>query len=77
MDLVSKRAMPYFVFGSFGWAGDGVKLIDKTLCAMGMCRARKPFEVLLAPKQEDFCEMEKAVHTVMEFYGLQSKDDTN
>lgn len=71
IDLVSKRAMPYFVFGSFGWAGDGTKLVDKTLCAMGMRRARKPLEVLFAPKEADFCDMEKAVDTVMEFYRAQ------
>ena len=61
LDLVNKRSMPYFVFGSFGWAGDGIKLIDKTLQAMGMKQASKPVEVLFAPSDKDFEQMDKAI----------------
>ena len=61
LDLVNKRGMPYFVFGSFGWAGDGIKLIDKTLQAMGMKQATKPVEVLFAPSDKDFEQMDKAI----------------
>ena len=61
LDLVNKRGMPYFVFGSFGWAGDGIKLIDKTLQAMGMKQAAKPVEVLFAPTDKDFEQMDKAI----------------
>lgn len=59
LDLINKRGMPYFVFGSFGWAGDGIKLIDKTLSAMGMKRIAKPTEVLFKPKNEDFDDIAK------------------
>lgn len=61
LDLVNKRQMPYFVFGSFGWAGDGIKLIDKTLQAMGMKQVSKPVETLFAPAEKDFDQLEKAV----------------
>lgn len=61
LDLVNKRGMPYFVFGSFCWAGDGIKLIDKTLQAMGMKQISKPVEVLLAPADKDFEQMDKAI----------------
>lgn len=61
LDLVNKRGMPYFVFGSFGWAGDGIKLIDKTLQAMGMKQAAKPVEALFAPTDKDFEQMDKAI----------------
>ncbi len=61
LDLVNKRGMPYFVFGSFGWAGDGIKLIDKTLQAMGMKQTAKPVEVLFAPTDKDFDQMDKAI----------------
>ena len=61
LDLVNMRQTPYFVFGSFGWAGDGIKLVDKTLQAMGMKQVSKPVEVLFAPSDEDFLQMEKVI----------------
>lgn len=64
LDLVNKRGMPYFVFGSFGWAGDGIKLIDKTLYAMGMTRIAKPLEVLFKPNSEDFKSLSKLVEKI-------------
>ncbi|MBQ3427335.1 MAG: FprA family A-type flavoprotein [Clostridia bacterium] len=65
IDTVNKRGMPYFVFGSFGWAGDGIKLIDKTLAAMGLRRAAKPVEVLFKPTQEDLDKIDKEVKELM------------
>lgn len=65
LDLVNKRGMPYFVFGSFGWAGDGIKLVDKTLQAMGMKQITKPVEVLFAPCDKDFEQMDKAIAKVV------------
>lgn len=64
IDLANKRGMPYFVFGSFGWAGDGIKLADKTLAAMGLRRCSKPVEVLFNPDSEDLDNIEKAVARV-------------
>jgi flavorubredoxin len=61
IDLVNNRQKPYFVFGSFGWAGDGIKLIDKTLYNMGMKNVSKPVEVLFKPSDDDFEKMEKAI----------------
>ncbi len=67
IDLVNKRRMPYFVFGSFGWAGDGIKLVDKTLTAMGMKAVVKPVEVLFKPTDDDFKKIEKAVEKTLAF----------
>ncbi len=67
LDLVNKRGMPYFVFGSFGWAGDGIKLIDKTLTAMALKPVSKPVEVLFKPADEDFKKLEKAVIKANEY----------
>ena len=61
LDLVNMRQTPYFVFGSFGWAGDGIKLVDKTLQAMGMKQIAKPVEVLFNPSEKDFSQLEKAI----------------
>lgn len=66
LDLVNKRGMPYLVFGSFGWAGDGIKLIDKTLSAMGMRQAAKPVEALFRPAKKDIERLEKAVARLTE-----------
>ncbi len=66
LDLVNKRQMPYFVFGSFGWAGDGIKLVDKTLQAMGMKQASKPVEVLFAPSDKDFMLLDKAIAKLLD-----------
>lgn len=60
IDTVNKRGTPYFVFGSFGWAGDGIKLVDKTLAAMGLRKAAKPVEVLFRPAEKDFEKLDKA-----------------
>ncbi len=65
LDLVNNRQMPYFVFGSFGWAGDGIKLVDKTLQAMGMRQVSKPVEVLFAPSDKDFIQMDKAISKLL------------
>ena len=61
LDLVNMRQTPYFVFGSFGWAGDGIKLVDKTLQSMGMKQIAKPVEVLFNPSEKDFTQLEKAI----------------
>ncbi len=67
LDLVNKRGTPYFVFGSFGWAGDGIKLVDKTLSAMALKPVTKPVEVLFRPTEDDFKKLEKAVIKANEY----------
>lgn len=66
-DLMNRRGRPYFVFGSFGWAGDGIKLVDSTLRAMGMKQLAKPVEVLLKPTDKDFERIEKAAELVIKY----------
>lgn len=65
LDLVNKRNTPYVVFGSFGWAADGIVLIDKTLSAMGMKRVVKPIDVLFKPAEKDFLRIDKAVEQLL------------
>ena len=66
-DTVNKRGTPYFTFGSFGWAGDGIKLTDKTLSAMGLRRAAKPVEVLFRPTEKDLEKIDKAVEELIDY----------
>lgn len=61
IDLVNKRGMEYLVFGSYGWAGDGIKLINTTLASMGLRRAAKPVEVLFRPTDKDIDFLYKAI----------------
>lgn len=67
IDLVNKKGMPYFVFGSFGWAGDGIRLIDRTLTAMGMRCAVKPVDVLFKPTEKDMERIDKAIERIIEY----------
>lgn len=60
LDQVRKRGMSYLVFGSYGWAGDGIKLIHKTLKEMGMRPINNPVEVLFKPTEEDYRLLKKA-----------------
>lgn len=66
-DLMNRRGRPYFVFGSFGWAGDGIRLIDRTLAAMGMKQVTKPVEVLLKPNEQDFKNIDKAAELMISY----------
>lgn len=67
LDLVNKRGTPYFVFGSYCWAGDGIKLVDKALSSMGFKSAIKPVEVLLNPSEDDFKDIEKGVEKFVRY----------
>ena len=69
IDLMNRRGRPYFVFGSFAWAGDGIRLIDRTLTAMGMRQAAKPVDVLLKPTAADMERMDKAAKVLINFKG--------
>lgn len=67
IDLVNKKGTPYFVFGSYGWSGDGTKLIEKTLCTMGLRQIMKPVEVILKPEQADYERIDKAAERIIAY----------
>ena len=69
IDLMNRRGRPYFVFGSFAWAGDGIRLIDRALSAMGMRQAAKPVDVLLKPTEADMERIDKAAKALINFKG--------
>lgn len=60
IDAVNKRGTKYAVFGSYGWAADGIKLVDKVLETMGMRKSVRPVEVLFRPGDDDFEKIRKA-----------------
>lgn len=61
IDLINKREMEYLVFGSYAWAGDGIKLVDSALASMGMKRVSKPVEALFKPSADDVEKLFAAV----------------
>ncbi|MGN0164481.1 MAG: hypothetical protein ACI4EA_13040, partial [Candidatus Ornithomonoglobus sp.] len=67
IDMVNKKGTPYFVFGSYGWSGDGTKLIEKTLGAMGLRQIMKPVEVILKPDTSDFERLDKAAERIIAY----------
>lgn len=67
LDAVNRRGRPYFVFGSFGWAGEGTKFVSRTLAAMGFREASKPVEVLFRPDEKDYTAIDNAVERVIEY----------
>lgn len=67
MDMVNKKGTPYFVFGSYGWSGDGTKLIEKTLGTMGLRQIMKPVEVILKPDDADFEKLDKAAERIIAY----------
>ncbi|MGN0182066.1 MAG: flavodoxin domain-containing protein [Candidatus Ornithomonoglobus sp.] len=69
IDMVNKKGTPYFVFGSYGWSGDGTKLIEKTLGAMGLRQIIKPVEVILKPDAADFERLDKAAERIIAYVG--------
>lgn len=65
IDMINKRGMPYVVFGSHGWGGDGVRIIDKTLRAMGMRCAARAIDAILKPTEKELLQMDEAVKTLL------------
>lgn len=59
IDAARKRGMNYLVFGSYGWAGDAIDLINSALKEMGMRPVSKPVRALFNPKDEDIEKMRK------------------
>ncbi len=59
LDAARKRGMNYLVFGSYGWAGDAIGLINSALKEMGMRPVSKPVRALFNPNDDDIETMSK------------------
>ena len=62
-DAVSKllpinvKGKPYFVFGSYGWSGEGAQLVNDYLKLLKMKPFEKPFSVYFTPSDKDIDEL--------------------
>lgn len=52
-DLINIKGKPCMIFGSYGWGGEGLTLLYKTLQAMRLKVFDKPFGVILKPSGEN------------------------
>lgn len=54
---MSVKGKPYFVFGSYGWSGEGIQLVNDALKLLKMKPFEKPFSVYFAPSDKDIDEL--------------------
>ncbi len=60
-DMVNMRNKPYFVFGSYGWGGEGLMLVHNQLEEMKLRPFSKPFGSILKLSDEKKTELLKYV----------------
>lgn len=51
------KGKPYFVFGSYGWSGEGIQLVNDALKLLKMKPFEKPFSVYFTPSDKDIDEL--------------------
>lgn len=59
MKGLNPRNLNFFVFGSYGWSGQGTEFADRDLEEMGFARLMKPLRIQYAPKDETILKMKE------------------
>ncbi|MGN0107652.1 MAG: FprA family A-type flavoprotein [Hominilimicola sp.] len=54
---MSVKGKPYFVFGSYGWSGEGAQFVHDYLKLLKMKPFEKPFSVYFTPSDKDIDEL--------------------
>lgn len=57
LNPICVKGKPYFVFGSYGWSGEGIQLVNDTLKLLKLKLFKKPFGVLFSPSDKDIEEL--------------------
>ena len=57
LNAVRVNGKPYFVFGSYGWSGEGLELVHQHLKMLRMKPFLKPIGVLFNPSEKDIREL--------------------
>lgn len=52
-DAVNLKGKPYFVFGSYGWSGEGPELVHRFLSQLRMRPFAKPLSIVFTPSDSD------------------------
>lgn len=58
-DTVNMRGKSYFVFGSYGWSGEGTQIIHNLLEQLKLRPFAKPFTAIFKPDDEKLAQLEK------------------
>lgn len=58
---LNPRNLSFFVFGSYGWSGQGTEFADRDLEAMGYHRLMKPLRIEYSPKDEQLIKMREDI----------------
>lgn len=61
IDLINSKDKSSFVFGSYGWGGEGVQLIHNCLKSMKVNVFEKPFTCILKPSDEEISKFKDYV----------------
>lgn len=61
IDLVNMKNTPCFVFGSYGWGGEGIQLVHNHLDLLKLKTFEKPFGCIFNPSDEQIEELEDYV----------------
>lgn len=52
-DAYINKGKPFFVFGSYGWSGEAVAMIDSRLLSLGLKKSSEPYKFLFRPNEND------------------------
>lgn len=67
LDLVNMKNTPCFVFGSYGWGGEGIQLVHNHLELLKLKMYEKPFGTIFNPSDEKIAELEEYTKGFAEF----------
>lgn len=59
LDLIKRRGTPCFVFGAYGWGGEGTQYVHKHLSVIKMKPFDKPFGVIFNPSEEKLLQLDE------------------
>jgi len=66
MKGLNPKNISYFVFGSYGWSGQGTEYADKELEGMGHTRLLNPVRIQYAPTKEQLLKLKNDLCGVLE-----------
>lgn len=65
MKGLNPKNLNFFVFGSYGWSGQGTEIADKDLEAMGFNRLAKPIRIQYAPTKEQLNDLKDKIKEIL------------
>ena len=66
MDVLKNAEKNVFVFGSYGWSGEGVNIVSSLLRNIKMKPCKKPYRSIFNPSEESLSELKAEVRKFFE-----------